>query len=280
MSEVHRNSSGNPYSTSSWLDNHHSIKSRLRAELIHKLPIYPGSKILDFGCGTGLWSILLAERVGHKGLVVGVDQDHESIAIAQKRIATHYLRNNIRFVCANALELKSSIEFDLVIAFNTLSYIPEPRRVLDVIPLYLSTNGTVLFKDSDIGSDFFWPIDLGVYNQIMQSVNRTSGFSSSGYDMVFARKLPGLLTECNYSIIQVISQSHSFIYPVDQYERRYIAANGRLVSDIALQSGDKEIAKMWISQFEDHNKSCIFNNPEFLYSMTEFLFHARPLASS
>ena len=56
-----------PYCTHKWLDNHHSVKSKLRSELIKDLPIKEGSKVLDVGSGTGLWSFLIAEQVGHLG---------------------------------------------------------------------------------------------------------------------------------------------------------------------------------------------------------------------
>ena len=44
----------------------------------------PGDTILDLGCGTGELSTYLAELVGEKGRVVGVDPDTDRIKVAQE----------------------------------------------------------------------------------------------------------------------------------------------------------------------------------------------------
>ena len=52
-------------------------------ELIDKLNISRGAKVLDMGCGTGRISKYIADIVGPDGQVVAVDPDEDRIKIAQ-----------------------------------------------------------------------------------------------------------------------------------------------------------------------------------------------------
>ena len=54
-----------------------------------------GDTILDLGCGTGELSVYLAELVGQKGKVVGVDPDNDRIKVAQE---SHKGIKNLTFV--------------------------------------------------------------------------------------------------------------------------------------------------------------------------------------
>jgi cyclopropane fatty-acyl-phospholipid synthase-like methyltransferase len=61
----------------------------------HEAGIGPGMRVLDVGCGAGDTSMLLAEMVGERGEVVGVDRASAAIAAAQARGQG---RHNLRFL--------------------------------------------------------------------------------------------------------------------------------------------------------------------------------------
>ena len=52
--------------------------------ILDQVTLPEDSRLLDLGCGTGNITYRLAERIGSKGHVVGVDPDRERIAIAQR----------------------------------------------------------------------------------------------------------------------------------------------------------------------------------------------------
>ena len=54
-------------------------------DLIDKLNISQGAKVLDMGCGTGHVSKYIADIVGPDGQVVAIDPDEERIKIAQEK---------------------------------------------------------------------------------------------------------------------------------------------------------------------------------------------------
>src|SRR5579875_1917996 len=70
---VHVNEYGLPLNAVAWLETHHQSKAFERARMIRDLEIRPGSFVVDAGCGPGLWTPLLAEAIGPKGRILGVD---------------------------------------------------------------------------------------------------------------------------------------------------------------------------------------------------------------
>lgn len=70
----------------------------------------PGSRIADFGCGPGLYSLPLAQRGAD---VTGIDVSRRSIAYARQQAADHGLA--IDYVRQNYLDYASDKRFDLII---------------------------------------------------------------------------------------------------------------------------------------------------------------------
>src|SRR5215831_20448497 len=53
--------------------------------LVERLGLEEGARVLDIGCGTGRLARWIAERVGPKGSVAGIDPLEERIDIARSR---------------------------------------------------------------------------------------------------------------------------------------------------------------------------------------------------
>lgn len=92
------------------------------------IPLQPGMRVLDLGCGTGSFSLAVAERIGPDGSVDGVDISEEQIARARNRAA--YLRPRLQFhVCSMDEPPFEDATFDAVVssmAFHEAA--PEVRR--------------------------------------------------------------------------------------------------------------------------------------------------------
>lgn len=63
-------------------------------ELMKLLSVQKGCKVLDFGCGTGNLTKILADLVGPEGKVVGIDPDVERLELARKK----YSSSNLEYV--------------------------------------------------------------------------------------------------------------------------------------------------------------------------------------
>ena len=86
------------------------------------LPVKPGDRVLDVGCGFGDTTIKLAEMVGADGDVVGLDCCDAFLTHAENEAAAHGM-SNVSFVRGDAeIELPVS-EFDFVFArFGTMYF--------------------------------------------------------------------------------------------------------------------------------------------------------------
>ncbi len=61
----------------------------LRLDAIAHLGLQPGQTVLDLGCGTGLSLVQLADAVGPRGRVIGVEQCPAMLDVARQRLAHH-----------------------------------------------------------------------------------------------------------------------------------------------------------------------------------------------
>lgn len=68
------------YSTSS------SIQFKAGCSFLETLNLKLGDKVLDMGCGTGELTKNIAERVGYRGEVVGVDPDHARVKFGHENM--------------------------------------------------------------------------------------------------------------------------------------------------------------------------------------------------
>lgn len=107
-----------------------------------RFSIGKNTKIIDFGCGPGLYTTRLAKRQAN---VTGIDFSRRSIEYAQEVAASEQL--NINYVTQNYLEFETENRFDLVLMimcdFCALSPI-QRRVILGKFHKILKLGGSVL----------------------------------------------------------------------------------------------------------------------------------------
>ena len=90
------------------------------AEIVNALPIRPGMRVLEVGCGSGAAARAVAARLG-TGHILAVDRSAKAIAQARQQAAAEIAsgRMSLRQVSAEELELLPGEEpFDLAYAFR------------------------------------------------------------------------------------------------------------------------------------------------------------------
>ena len=106
-----------------------SLQAAMAEEVLGLLDLKGTERVLDVGCGNGKTTAAIAARVP-QGAVTGVDASADMIAFA----ATHSgLHPNLQFAVADARHLPYQDEFDLVVSFNALHWIPEQDQALNSI---------------------------------------------------------------------------------------------------------------------------------------------------
>jgi trans-aconitate 2-methyltransferase len=104
------------------------LQEAMAAEVLALLHLRGNERVLDIGCGDGRVTVEIATRVPD-GFVLGVDASRDMIAFATARAA----RPNLRFEVANAASLFFQNEFDLIVSFNALHWLPDPDPPLRCI---------------------------------------------------------------------------------------------------------------------------------------------------
>jgi 2-polyprenyl-3-methyl-5-hydroxy-6-metoxy-1,4-benzoquinol methylase len=111
-----------------------------RLALAPWLRVWPGTRVLDVGCGVGRWSRLLAARGAS---VTGIDLSPTMIAEARRRTAARPLRGSCRFLVQDLAVLQAGDRFDLVLSVTVL------QHILDVAALRASLQRMAEHLDED-----------------------------------------------------------------------------------------------------------------------------------
>lgn len=95
-------------------------------------------RVLDVGCGTGLFAYEAAKRGAH---AVGVDYSKEGITQAKKT----YMHPNLEFRCENIFTSKTLREkFDVVVSLGTLEHMDKPFEALKKFKKLLRPRGSIV----------------------------------------------------------------------------------------------------------------------------------------
>ncbi len=115
-----------------------------------------GLNVLDLGSGSGRDCYLLAQLVGEKGSVTGVDMTDEQLEVANRHLDFHkdafgYEQSNVRFLKGNIekmaeLDLASN-SFDLIISNCVINLATDKKQVLADAYRILKQGGEMYFSD-------------------------------------------------------------------------------------------------------------------------------------
>ncbi|MBS0261897.1 MAG: methyltransferase domain-containing protein [Planctomycetes bacterium] len=131
-----------------WNANEYHRQSALQQAMadqqLAKLHLGGSERILDIGCGDGKITAAIATRVPN-GSVLGIDPSQDMIAFASRQFSNPP-RDNLRFEVADARQFSQQAEFDLVVSFNALHWVPEQLAALKAIHMALKPAGQALLR--------------------------------------------------------------------------------------------------------------------------------------
>ena len=115
------------------------LHGRVAAKLVDVTSPRRGDSVLDVGCGTGLVTHLLAESVGAKGSVVGIDLSARMLDLARPRA-----RASTTFMAMAAEHMVfRDRSFDLITYGQSLPYLVDPLASLEEAVRLLRPSGRV-----------------------------------------------------------------------------------------------------------------------------------------
>ncbi|MFA6561591.1 MAG: methyltransferase domain-containing protein [Verrucomicrobiia bacterium] len=172
--------------------------------LLERAGLREGWRCADIGCGTGLVTLTMAERVGTAGRIIGVDEAGTFVDEARQSAAERKLKNT-DFVSGDAYAPPlPSAQFDLVYARCLLSHLDNPLRALQAMVSLAQPGGCVVVEDIDCGGVFAHPETPALMRHLdlyQRAVRLNDG------DPLIGRKLPRLcrnsgLTDVRYEVVR------------------------------------------------------------------------------
>jgi len=111
-------------------------------ETLRRLPLGPGQRLLDVGCGTGalLRAALAAQPTAS---LTGVDLSPEMLAMARRQLPDPV---DLRVAPAHALPL-SDDSFDVVVTTSAFHFFPSPEAALAEMRRVLRPGGALVITD-------------------------------------------------------------------------------------------------------------------------------------
>ena len=125
------------------------VYAPITRQLFVSAGIGTGMKVLDLGSGAGDVALLLADLVGPRGHVVGVDVNADILRTARRRVDAAGW-TNVTFVGSPIDQLDLDDDFDAVVGRWILMYFQDPVAVLRRVQRFLRPGAVVAFLESDL----------------------------------------------------------------------------------------------------------------------------------
>jgi 2-polyprenyl-3-methyl-5-hydroxy-6-metoxy-1,4-benzoquinol methylase len=190
---------------------------------------WKGKRVLEVGCGIGTDSINFA-RAGAQ--LTAVELSGESLRIAEQRADVMGVGERIRFVQANAEELRSALAdeepYDLVYSFGVIHHTPHPERALAEMRALAAPGGTLKLMVYHRRSwKVFWIVAAQGHGRFWKTDGLVAEYSEAqtGCPVTFSYTRSGgrELVEGSGFRIEELSVDHVFPYRIRDYvEYRYV----------------------------------------------------------
>ncbi len=124
----------------------------MAVELIGRLGLAPGARVLDAGCGLGGNAFVMARNYGFQ--VDGIDLSSHMIEMANRKLDSHGLRDQVSLVQGDCLELNVDRPgYDAVYSRDVFLHIHDKPRLFNRLRAVLRSGGKLLFTDYCCGSE-------------------------------------------------------------------------------------------------------------------------------
>jgi len=128
-----------------WLARHDRMEPQLAPlglTAIDAAAPKPGERVIDIGCGTGPTSLRIADLVGERGEVLGVDVSEPLVEAARRNAAG---RPNVQFLLGDASQHSLGSGFDLLFSRFGVMFFADPVAAFRHLRAALKPGGRLAF---------------------------------------------------------------------------------------------------------------------------------------
>ncbi|KHE72149.1 demethylmenaquinone methyltransferase [Halobacillus sp. BBL2006] len=165
-----------------------------RKDVMRRMQVSKGDEALDVCCGTGDWTMTLAEAVGPKGKVIGLDFSVNMLSVGiKKKMASHI--KQVEFEHGNAMQLPfEDNRFDYVTIGFGLRNVPDYLQVLKEMHRVVKPGGKVVcLETSQPTNPLFKAVYYFYFSNIMPIFGKVFAKSYQEYSWLqeSAKDFPG-----------------------------------------------------------------------------------------
>ncbi|MBM7598356.1 demethylmenaquinone methyltransferase/2-methoxy-6-polyprenyl-1,4-benzoquinol methylase [Virgibacillus halotolerans] len=185
-----------------------------RKDVMKRMQVIEGSKALDVCCGTGDWSLALADAVGTDGEITGLDFSENMLSVAINKKQELNLPQ-LRFLHGNAMNLPfEDNTFDCVTIGFGLRNVPDYKTVLREMHRVVKPGGKVVcLETSQPTLSGYRQLYYFYFKFIMPLIGRMFAKSYKEYawlhesakDFPNKRELKQMFHDAGFSLVQVKS---------------------------------------------------------------------------
>ena len=111
-------------------------------DILGKLGISKGMKILDLGTGTGVLIPYLSEMVGKEGLVTAIDLSEGMLSLARKKYSD---LNNVEFLKIDFEEEQIPGEYDMAMLYSVYPHLHSPAETMEwLLKMNMKPDGVIV----------------------------------------------------------------------------------------------------------------------------------------
>jgi len=123
-----------------------------RKDVLAEAGIKPGFHILDFGCGPGSYTAIVAELVGPTGKVYALDIHPLAVERIQS-VASKRKLINIETICSDCATGLEESSMDVVLLYDTFHHLSDQNKVLEELHRVLKPDGILSFSEHHMKED-------------------------------------------------------------------------------------------------------------------------------
>jgi len=213
-----------------------------RAAYLDLLGIKAGDRVLDAGCGSGVVTRAIAERVGPAGRAVGVDPSASFLTVAREIADKSPAGDRIEFKegSANALPFSDG-SFDAAIAVTVLAHMHNGAAAVPELARVVRSGGRIGVFDFDADMTVFTHPDRELTRRIV-----SSAADAVAVDGWIARRMPALFANAGIRDVQVRG-----FFPIDSEPNGFYMNLAERSSTAAASSGavTADEARGWLETF-------------------------------
>lgn len=258
-----------------WLLVHAATKRLEHRRMVLELPLQPGQRVLDAGCGPGIWTLLMAERVQPGGSVIGIDLDAANLTYGRSQAAQRTdLETDIGFQVGSFERLDfADASFDVVLIGNCLLYFRDPRPIIRELGRVLRPGGRLITRNPGGVATTVAPLEESLLLEVEHAFQKSQAADAGGpfLDTNMGVKVPGMLRALGFLDVTTTTYPIQKIAPLTRAERRWLTNRATWLAGRARPFQPAARLAAFEAAFTPGDERCILDRPDFFFLMTEMV---------